>query len=112
LVYSPSHCQECGKDMTQVEVISIERRQVFDLPPVKVEVVEHRSELKQCPGCQHLNRGEFPQSVNATVEYGERVRAISVYLQYLSNKPKGGISGILSYYQTRHLSGNHLEWDT
>lgn len=80
LIHSPLHCQRCGRPLAQGEVVSVERRQVFDLPDVLLEVVEHRSELKQCPDCQHTSRGEFPPSVNATVEYGERVRAISVYL--------------------------------
>jgi transposase len=50
------------------------------LPPIKLEVTEHRLQSKVCPGCGHKTCGEFPQEVVAPLQYGARVRATAVYL--------------------------------
>jgi transposase len=61
-------------------VAGIEKRQVFDIPPLKLEVTEHQSEVKICPGCHTLNRGGFPAGVSQPVQYGGRAKGFAVYL--------------------------------
>jgi len=73
-------CSCCGKSLSFVPVTEIERRQVFDIPPVKLEVTEHQSEVKICPGCHTVNRGSFPAGVTKSVQYGDRVKSLAVYL--------------------------------
>lgn len=80
IVHSPLQCQFCGGSLEESEVIEIERRQVFDLPEVKLEVVEHRAETKGCRRCQQLTKGEFPANVSNNVQYGERIKARAIYL--------------------------------
>jgi transposase len=66
----------------------VERRQVFDLPPVKLEVTEHQLIERQC-GCGHRTKAAAPQGAEAPVQYGPRVAAVIVYLyvgQFLSKK--------------------------
>ena len=75
-----SNCSACGKDLSMVAVSAVEKRQVFDLPPMKLEVTEHQAEIKNCPGCAHLNRGEFPPEARHQVQYGPRVKGLIVYL--------------------------------
>jgi hypothetical protein len=66
----------------------VERRQVFDLPPVKVKVIEHQLIEREC-GCGHRTKGAAPLGAEAPVQYGPRIAAIIIYLyigQFLSKK--------------------------
>jgi transposase len=47
-----------------------ERRQMFEIPPVKLEITEHRAEVKICPHCGTRNKEDFPEDVSQTVGYG------------------------------------------
>lgn len=79
-IHSVQECPHCQTDLSAVAVYEVEKRQVFDLPPVRVEVTEHQSELKCCPGCGQAVRGEFPAEVRHPVQYGNRILAYMVYL--------------------------------
>lgn len=79
---------DCGCDLTEVKnELNWDKRQVFDLPPTVLQVTEHSVECKTCPNCQRTHRGEFPQDVNATVQYGERVRSLAVLLNVEQSLP-------------------------
>jgi transposase len=73
-------CSTCGTSLTNVPPIDRERRQVFDLPPLKIEVTEHQAEMKICPGCGRLNEAVFPEDVRQTAQYGSRLKASATYL--------------------------------
>jgi transposase len=75
-----THCGTCGCSLRNVVANGFERRQVFDLPPLRLEVTEHRVPCGQCPHCLAPVRGAFPGDVRATVQYGTRVRALVSYL--------------------------------
>jgi transposase len=66
----------------------MERRQVFDLPPMTVQVIEHQLIARRC-WCGTTTCGTAPQGVTAPVQYGPRLTAIVLYLsvgQFLSKK--------------------------
>jgi len=80
IVHRPERCEHCqgelGKQVGQVA----ERRQVHDLPELRLRVQEHQVEVVCCPHCQQQSRGSFPVGVHAPVQYGPGVQALAVYL--------------------------------
>lgn len=80
IIYAPDLCILCGASLEAVPGQTGERRQVFDIPPVALQVTEHVSEIKACPHCGTSHRGVFPPSVKEPVQYGERIKAAAVYL--------------------------------
>jgi transposase len=74
-----SQC-ECGCSLENVEVAVGERRQVHDIPPQKLIITNHQSIIKRCPGCGKIHRGAFPKGITQPVQYGEKIKALIVYL--------------------------------
>jgi len=73
------HCGHCGASLQAVSPSDDDRRQVFELPPVRIEVTEHRAEIKHCPHCGQTTKGAFPSDVTQPVQYGPTLKAQAVY---------------------------------
>jgi transposase len=79
-VHVLSHCPSCQQDLEQSPVVSVERRQVREVPVPRVVVTEHQAERKYCSTCQRLQVATFPEEVRATVQYGPGIQALAVYV--------------------------------
>lgn len=79
-VHPPIECRGCGQRLDAAAVVRRERRQVLDLPPVRLQVTEHPAETRRCAGCGVETSGQFPGGVDAPVQYGARVATLAVYL--------------------------------
>lgn len=79
-VHHASQCPHCATDLQSVGQCAVERRQVFDIPPVRIEVTEHQAEIKVCPRCGNQAKADFPPDVTQPVQYGPRIKAQTVYL--------------------------------
>lgn len=79
--HAPEICAGCQESLAAVAGgESPETRQVFDLPPIKLEVTEHRVVNKICPHCGWVNCGEFPAGITPGVRYGDNIKSLAVYL--------------------------------
>ena len=88
LRHEPGQCAGCGADLAAAPEVGIERRQVFDLPPMTVRVTEHQLIARRC-SCGTTTCGAPPAGVTAPVQYGPRITAIILYLyvgQFMSKK--------------------------
>jgi transposase len=86
--HEPGACVGCGDDLSDAPEVGVEKRQVFDLPPMTVRVTEHQVIARRCT-CGTTTCGTAPEGVVAPVQYGPRITAIILYLyagQFLSKK--------------------------
>src|SRR6266566_3330919 len=64
--HRPAACVHCQQPLEKVPGRVKERRQVHDLPAVRVVVQEHQVEEVWCPACQGRNEGSFPSGGRST----------------------------------------------
>ena len=82
-VHTLTHCpcgQCAGVSLRRLPVVDYECRQVFDLPPLRLQVTEHRAEIKVCPVSGRRVKAAFPTAVSAPVQYGPHFRGLTLYL--------------------------------
>jgi transposase len=78
IIHSVKRCAK-GHRLIAGPVIRHEKRQVFDLPVLGMEVVEHQAEVKVCPMCEEPVTAAFPKGVEAPVQYGPRFLTLLAY---------------------------------
>jgi len=81
IVHLPLRCRVCGACLQEVEPRRADaKRQVFDLPRLRLEVTEHQIGVKKCPCCDTDTRSEFPSGVGNLASYGGEIKALAVLL--------------------------------
>lgn len=79
IICKPEKCS-CGHDLSQEPTTIVSHRQEFDLPIPRLEVIEYQLAQIVCPECGLIHQGDYPQGINAPVQYGNKVRALAVLL--------------------------------
>lgn len=73
--YKVTEGAHCQKSLKRQKAEQIEKRQVFDLPKVQMEVTEYQIQVERFAGCGKETRAEFPKGVNQAVQYGTEAKA-------------------------------------
>jgi transposase len=105
-VHQVEQCEHCGQSLKRRKAIGYEKRQVFDLPKVEIQVTEHRAEIKTCSCCGKETRAAFPKEVNKAVQYGTEIKAHMVYLNTEQHTPLERTCDLLEeFYNHRPSEG-------
>ena len=75
-----THCSCCNKSLNKNNSLKYEKRQLFDLPNVKMQVIEYQAHSIECKKCHTINKAEFPKNINATTQYGDNLKSFVSYL--------------------------------
>lgn len=92
--YKVTACTHCCADLSRAPVADIECRQVFDLPPIALQVTEHQAQIKHCTACGEKNKAPFAEGIHKGTQYGTQIQAI---LSYFSQYQ------LLPYYRTQEM---------
>jgi transposase len=65
----PSHCSCCGEKLTGDDP-NPHRHQIIEIPPIQLEIAEHRLRQLECPHCHTLSRAILPKNVTANRKRG------------------------------------------
>lgn len=93
--HEAERCGACQSALTAAMTTGVERRQVFDLPPPRLEVTEHQARIYCCAHCRAMTTADFPDGVNAHVQYGPRVRAAAIYCNVQQLIPEDRVCQLL-----------------
>lgn len=108
--YEPDVCAGCGAGLAGAPIVGVEHRQVFDLPPVALEVTQHDLVARQCP-CGTVTKARAPVGVTAPVRYGPRIAATGVYLFHGQFLSKGRTAAALGDLFGAHVAaGTVASW--
>lgn len=74
-----SECQVCDEDLSKIKCSHYERRTKIDI--VFEKVVEHiDTEIKECPNCYSITKGEFRADMPGPLQYGNGLKAYIINL--------------------------------
>jgi transposase len=77
--YEVTSCTHCCADLSHAPVVDIERRQIFDLPPIELQVTEHQAQIKKCTTCGKSSKTTFSDDIGKGAQYRTNIQAILTY---------------------------------
>lgn len=113
VAHGPTTCTGCGNALEGCAPTgqTPERRQVFDLPPLTLQVTEHRVAQVTCPQCGVLNVGDFPAGVSQATQYGPEVKGLCVYLNQHQLLPLQRLAAVMNeLFGCQLVPGSIVNW--
>jgi transposase len=80
IAHRPATCSSCQAVLSTDAWSWVERRQVHELPPLRLTVTEHQMAHVRCPACGETTAAQAPAEARAPAQYGPRLQALAVYL--------------------------------
>ncbi len=109
--HRPAVCAPCQTPLEEEPILRRERRQVYELPPVRLVVTEHQVLHVRCPACAQVSVGNWPEEVPSRAQYGPHLRALAVYLVEEQLVPLGRVQQVLSELLRVQLGrGTLVDW--
>jgi transposase len=107
--HRPTTCGACHLPLAaDAPVVLCERRQVHELPSLRLLVREHRVVHLRCPQCARVTVGTFPAGVPSRAQYGPRLGALVVYLVEQQLVPYARVRELLADLFGAYLSTGTL----
>jgi transposase len=94
--HRPVVCVHCQTPLEGASVLGRERRQIHELPPVRLQVTEHQALHVRCPACDAVCVGAFPPEAPSRAQYGPQIRTLAVYLVEEQLVPLGRVQRLLA----------------
>ena len=83
----PKTCECCKEVLESEESVQCEKRQVFDLPEVKMEIKEYQAHSIRCSGCKSITKASFPKGIKTNTQYGANLKSFVSYLNVYQMLP-------------------------
>ncbi|MGZ6392517.1 MAG: IS66 family transposase, partial [Ktedonobacterales bacterium] len=107
--HRPQVCATCHAALDEAAAVVLrERRQVHEVPVLRLHIREHQVAHLRCPRCASVTAGTFPSEVPSRVQYGPRLEALVVYLVEQQLVPYGRVRDLLADLFGAHLSTGTL----
>ena len=105
----PASCSGCGADLSSQPSLGFGRRQVFDIPPIEIQVTEHRAHCACCPYCGVHTQGPFPAEATNNAVYGPNLRTFASYCMSYQLLPFERTAELLSDFLGQPISQGTLD---
>jgi transposase len=103
----PYKC-ECGTDLVNSKQIFYDRRQVFDIPISKYEVLEYRRYVTTCPGCKQVVKGKYPDQITSPTQYGANLKSFCILANVEYKVPYNKLSAMVEVLYGLQVSAGTL----
>jgi len=103
VVLSETKCH-CGYSISDVESSKIVKRQLFDIPKMKMQITEFRQDIKICPECNTVHKPDFPANLNAPTQYGDNIKSLIAYWNTYQMIPYERISEMVEDFTSHKIS--------
>jgi transposase len=108
VIHRVAGCPDCQHDLSGVAAETVSKRQVFELPPLRLVVTEHQVETTRCPRCRRRVSAAFPDEVSQPTQYGGRFKALLVYLSAYQLLPMKRIAELTQDWLGQRVSEGTL----
>jgi transposase len=84
--YIPEYCSCCGIALKGQPYRLTEKRQIADIPEIRIKIIEHRIYERECQ-CGHITVSEFNEGIRNRIIYGNNIEALTAYFSVRQYTP-------------------------